>query len=427
MYILIALIVIILALVALGLFYSVFKNKINFIISGLDAGFSISDILLLYKVAEICELEQPTSLYWSMPSLNKCMAQINTQASANGEVLSPKYQQLMTKLYNYRTKVQNDTDDKKGLTSTMSLDKGQKLRIILPGKGVFASEIVENGSQMVINVPRQKNLIPITAEEWVGKVISVYLWRKGDARYVFDTTVTQSGLYIGKPSLFLKHSSNLIRTQKRKAVRANCEIYAQLFILRKNQTDYSQVETQAGYKCLIMDISESGAMIKIGGKGLENIQIKLQFTINKMLIVMAGIVRTVDYNESENISILHFECIHIEQPMRNEILSFVYNTLPENEKEILEALEQTDEDNEEIENLLSGNAAENQNGEEKKPSEAPAENIMESLSNTSSESVTSDKKNNLNSTEELPPMDGNFLSNLDSFEKIEDLGDIDEV
>ena len=427
MYILIALIVIILALVALGLFYSVFKNKINFIISGLDAGFSISDILLLYKVAEICELEQPTSLYWSMPSLNKCMAQINTQASANGEVLSPKYQQLMTKLYNYRTKVQNDTDDKKGLTSTMSLDKGQKLRIILPGKGVFASEIVENGSQMVINVPRQKNMIPITAEEWVGKVISVYLWRKGDARYVFDTTVTQSGLYIGKPSLFLKHSSNLIRTQKRKAVRANCEIYAQLFILRKNQTDYSQVETQAGYKCLIMDISESGAMIKIGGKGLENIQIKLQFTINKMLIVMAGIVRTVDYNESENISILHFECIHIEQPMRNEILSFVYNTLPENEKEILEALEQTDEDNEEIENLLSGNAAENQNGEEKKPSEAPAENIMESLSNTSSESVTSDKKNNLNSTEELPPMDGNFLSNLDSFEKIEDLGDIDEV
>ena len=427
MYILIALIVIILALVALGLFYSVFKNKINFIISGLDAGFSISDILLLYKVAEICGLEQPTSLYWSMPSLNKCMAQINTQASANGEVLSPKYQQLMTKLYNYRTKVQNDTDDKKGLTSTMSLDKGQKLRIILPGKGVFASEIVENGSQMVINVPRQKNMIPITAEEWVGKVISVYLWRKGDARYVFDTTVTQSGLYIGKPSLFLKHSSNLIRTQKRKAVRANCEIYAQLFILRKNQTDYSQVETQAGYKCLIMDISESGAMIKIGGKGLENIQIKLQFTINKMLIVMAGIVRTVDYNESENISILHFECIHIEQPMRNEILSFVYNTLPENEKEILEALEQTDEDNEEIENLLSGNAAENQNGEEKKPSEAPAENIMESLSNTSSESVTSDKKNNLNSTEELPPMDGNFLSNLDSFEKIEDLGDIDEV
>jgi len=426
-YILIAIIVIIVALVALGLFYSVFKNKINFIISGLDAGFSISDILLLYKVAEICELEQPTSLYWSMPSLNKCMAQINTQASANGEVLSPKYQQLMTKLYNYRTKVQNDTDDKKGLTSTMSLDKGQKLRIILPGKGVFASEIVENGSQMVINVPRQKNMIPITAEEWVGKVISVYLWRKGDARYVFDTTVTQSGLYIGKPSLFLKHSTNLIRTQKRKAVRANCEIYAQLFILRKNQTDYSQVETQAGYKCLIMDISESGAMIKIGGKGLENIQIKLQFTINKMLIVMAGIVRTVDYNESENISILHFECIHIEQPMRNEILSFVYNTLPENEKEILEALEQTDEDNEEIENLLSGNAAENQNGEEKKPSEAPAENIMESLSNTSSESVTSDKKNNLNSTEELPSIDGNFLSNLDSFEKIEDLGDIDEV
>lgn len=353
MYILIAIFVIIGIIILLTFLYSILKDKINFFITGFDSGFSIGDLFLLYKVAQLCDLEQPTSLFWSMPSLNRCIAQINTQASADGKKLSAQHQNLMTKLYNYRTKIQNQSDEKKGLSSTSSLDKGQVLRIIFPGKGVFASKIIENGKQIVIDVPTQKGIITVPAEEWVGKVISIYLWRKGDARYVFDTTVTQSGLYIGKSSLFLNQSNNLVRTQKRKSVRVPCEIYGQLYIIRKQISNFTEIETKSGYKCLILDISESGAMIKIGGKGVENIQIKLQFTIQKMIIVMFGIVRTVEYNEHENLSILHFECTHIEQAMKNEILSFVYNTLPENEKEILEAINQTDSDNEDLENVLS--------------------------------------------------------------------------
>lgn len=363
MYILIAIFVIIGIVILLAFLYSILKTKINFFITGLDSGFSIGDLFLLYKVAQLCDLEQPTSLFWSMPALNRCIAQINTQASADGKKLSVQHQNLMTKLYNYRTKVQNQSDEKKGLSSTSSLDKGQILRIIFPGKGVFASRIIENGNQIVIDVPTQKGIITIPAEEWVGKVISIYLWRKGDARYVFDTTVTQSGLYIGKSSLFLNQSNNLVRTQKRKSVRVPCEIYGQLYIIKKQISNFTEIETKSGYKCLILDISESGAMIKIGGKGVENIQIKLQFTIQKMIIVMFGIVRTVEYNEQENLSILHFECTHIEQAMRNEILSFVYNILPENEKEILEAINQTEADNEDLENVLSNKNDDNDSQE----------------------------------------------------------------
>lgn len=363
MYILIAIFVIIGIVILLAFLYSILKTKINFFITGLDSGFSIGDLFLLYKVAQLCDLEQPTSLFWSMPALNRCIAQINTQASADGKKLSVQHQNLMTKLYNYRTKVQNQSDEKKGLSSTSSLDKGQILRIIFPGKGVFASRIIENGNQIVIDVPTQKGIITIPAEEWVGKVISIYLWRKGDARYVFDTTVTQSGLYIGKSSLFLNQSNNLVRTQKRKSVRVPCEIYGQLYIIKKQISNFTEIETKSGYKCLILDISESGAMVKIGGKGVENIQIKLQFTIQKMIIVMFGIVRTVEYNEQENLSILHFECTHIEQAMRNEILSFVYNTLPENEKEILEAINQTEADNEDLENVLSNKNDDNDSQE----------------------------------------------------------------
>lgn len=344
MYTLVGIIIICLVLLGLGGLYSAFKSKITFFVNGADAGFSFSDLLLLWDVALVCNLDQPLTLFYSLNSLTKCMEQISNQATAMGENVDAKTEKLLSKLFDYRTKIQNESDDKKGLSTTKTLEKGQRVRILLPGHGVFASEITGNGNQLVISVPRQKDLIPITAEEWVNKVISVYLWRKGDARYVFDTQVTQAGLYIGKPSLFLRHSSDLVRTQKRKAVRAKCEIYGKLFIITKPLVDYAAIETQNGYKCLIEDISECGAQIRIGGKGAANVQIQLQFNIQNMLIVMYGIIRTVDYSEVEKQSLLHFECIHIEQGMKNEVLRYVYNLLPDTEKEVLEALSQTDDD-----------------------------------------------------------------------------------
>lgn len=388
------LIVLLVILTALGAIYSTFKQRINFFITGLDTGFSFTEISLLWKAADICGLEQPTALFYSLPALTKCMTQISNSEN------SDKNQLIMTKLFNYRTKIQNEADDKKGMTTTHSLEKGQTLRIILPGKGVFTSEIVENGNFLVINVPRQKTLIPLSGEEWVGKVISVYLWRKGDARYVFDTTVMKSGLFIGKSSLFLKHSANLTRTQKRKAVRIKCQIHAMLYIITKDKIDVNAIETQNGFRCLIEDISESGALIRIGGKGAQNVKIKLQFNIHNKLILMVGVVRTVEYNEAQNQSLLHFECTHIDTAMRNEVLKFVYNMMPENEKEVLEALEQTEAD-EQLENQNQeqkeaqeqSNSGEAKDGEEAKKTEEGAEKQNKEEKHDGGDSLADDIKN----------------------------------
>ncbi len=360
-YTLIGIIIALSILLALAGLYSVFKQRIEFYITGLDQKFSFSDLNLLWKVSQLCDLDYPKALFWSMPSLTKCMSHITSQAASNGTENDPATQSLITKLFDYRTKLQNQTDDKKGIESTMYLNREQKLRIILPGKGVFSSRILNNGKELIIAVPRQKDMIPFTAEEWVGKFVSVYLWRKGDARYVFDSTVTGHGLFVGESSISLRHSSNLIRTQKRKAVRAKCEIKANLYIITSEKIDYNAVETQNGYKCLIEDISEAGALIRIGGKGASNVQIKLQFNIQNMLIVMFGVVRTVEYNEASNQSLLHFECIHLDPTMKNEVLSYVYNMLPEREKEVYDALKLTDTDEVEAgdENLENAEAGQN--------------------------------------------------------------------
>ena len=344
MYSFIGMIIVIVFFLTIGAIYTAFKPRITFYISGLDAGFSINDIQTLWKASSLSGLEDPNTLFYSMNSLTRCMERISNSTLVVSPQERPRYQALLAKLFDYRTKIQNESDSKKGLQSTLSLDNGQKLRIILPGRGVFTSEILNNGKQIVITLPKKKDIIEVPANEWVNKSLSVYLWRKGDARYVFDTTVTQSGLFLGQPALFINHSNNLVRTQKRKAVRAKCSIYAQLYIVKEKVSDYNAVETRDGYKCLIEDISESGALIRVGGKGLSYVQIKLQFNIQSLLIVMFGTIKHSQFNEEKNESLLHFECTHIESAMKNEVLSFVYNMLPEPEKEVMQALDLTDED-----------------------------------------------------------------------------------
>lgn len=344
MYSFLGVIIVIVFFLVLGAIYTAFKKPITFYISGLDSGFSLSDIQTLWNAAALSGIEDPNSLFYSLSSLTKCMERISNSSTTASAEEKPRYQALLAKLFDYRTKIQNESDSKKGLQTTLSLDKGQKLRIILPGKGVFTSEILNNGKQLVISIPKKNDIIEIQSHEWVDKSLSVYLWRKGDARYVFDTAVTQAGVFLGQSALFINHSNNLVRTQKRKAVRAKCSIYGQLFIIKAKINDYHAVETHDGYKCLIEDISESGALIRIGGKGIPNVQIKLQFNIQNMLIVMFGSIKNSEFNAEKNESLLHFECTHIESAMRNEVLGFVYNMLPEPEKEVMEALSLTDED-----------------------------------------------------------------------------------
>lgn len=343
-YILAALIISAVIIAGLVKLYLLFKEKINFFLRGFDEGFHIADLSTLWKVSQLCNLEEPVSLFYSMPSLSKCISHIKTQSEAAGVLNAAKFQKLLTKLYEFRNKIEKNEDKKRGLESTQSLSNHQKLRIILPGKGVFSSEIVNNGRELTISLPTQKGQITVDGKSWVGQTVNVYLWRTGDARYVFDTTVTHEGLFIGKPSLFLKHTTNLIRTQKRNAIRSKCHIFAELYILKEKAIDYNLIETKPGYKCLLEDISEKGALIRIGGKGVPNIQIRLQFQVNNRLVVMFGIVRTVEFNADLNQSRLHFECVHIEPAMKNQILSYVYNIMSASEKEIYDAMALTDTD-----------------------------------------------------------------------------------
>ena len=59
---------------------------------------------------------------------------------------------------------------------------------------------------------------------------------------------------------------------------------------------------------------------------------------------MYGIVRAVEYNATTNQSRLHFECVTLPPKMKTDILNFVYNVIPQEEKDAYDAIAQAEED-----------------------------------------------------------------------------------
>ena len=333
------------------------KDKIDFYLTGIDDGFKISEIHLLYKVAVESELEEPKALFISVPALNRSIASILKNAKIRRTENTPMVQNFLTKLYRYRTKVELDPKNSNSLKSTRGLKPGQKIKVLLKGTGVFSSSVINSGRELVIALPRLKNMIPFSGKDWIGKKVSIYLQRTGDAGYVFDTEVHNSVQYASRNALYVGHTDNIMRFQKRKSVRTTCNLKAMLYLPSIEMATHIEPESFPGLRCLIEDISEEGALIRIGGIGRKDIAVKLQFELGIRLIVMYGIVKGIEYNQELNQSRMHFSCMEISPESKNAILSYVYNVMPKEEREEIEAISQTVEESKEEEAAIVEAAA----------------------------------------------------------------------
>jgi c-di-GMP-binding flagellar brake protein YcgR len=322
------------------------REYIHFFSVGLDSGFKPSHIFLLGKIGRESGIEDLTSLYWSVKTLDQCTAEIVRRSRQTGTANSSETQELLSRLYKYRTRLELDNSKKKrGLSSTRDIATGQRVRILLRGTGVFSSRIIKNNPRNIaLEFPAGANTVSPSSINWSDRALSVYFWRQDDAGYVFDTVTVPDPASAGKAVIHIAHSNNLIRSQKRKSVRAHCSIYAQMYLVKPGNPLDNTLEPEPGMKCLLEDLSQDGAMIVIGGKAVKNMQIKLQFMIHDVLIVMAGIIRGVEFNKDTNQSRIHFECGELNARMKNAILTFVYNVLPEEKKEELDAIRLMEED-----------------------------------------------------------------------------------
>ena len=309
------------------------SNWIQFFAKGKDAGFSFKEIEMLRKLAVKSNLEDPSSLFFSQNQLDLCLRAFVKTLHVSGGISDQENQDFLSKLYDYRKKIEMDKPRiKNGISSSRQIGDGQSLRILVPGTGVFKSQAIKNTTNYLAISRPATNKLPGTFS-WTGMKISVYFWREEDAGYVFDTDVLDEVFSKGIACLKILHTDSLFRTQKRKSIRLKMHKPAFLYLL-SNEEDATRVESRPGLKCFVEDLSDSGCAITIGGKAQAGLRVKIQFGLGNTTICMSGTVRSIEFKEDINRSILHIEADPLPIDIRNSIMGEVFGMLPEEEEDL---------------------------------------------------------------------------------------------
>ncbi|MCL2381192.1 MAG: PilZ domain-containing protein [Treponema sp.] len=306
---------------------------VQFYAKGKDSGFSFREIELLRQLAVKSKLEEPSSLFWSQTQLDQGIRSLVKSMQFSGEINDQANQSFLSKLYDFRKKIEMEKPRiKNGISNSRQIGDGQALRILVPGTGVFKSQVIKNTNNY-LTISRPTNSKITQSFSWQGVKVSVYFWRTDDAGYVFDSEVHDEGFSKGLASLKLAHSEALFRTQKRKSIRMKLHKPAFLYPLASDE-EAGKIEANPGLKCFLEDLSDTGCAITIGGMAWPNMRLKVQFALGNTPITMSGTVRSAEFKEDLNRSTLHVEADPLPIEIRNKILGEVFGTLPEEEEEL---------------------------------------------------------------------------------------------
>ena len=302
---------------------------IQFYTKGKESGFNFKELNLLRRVAVENHLANPTSLFWSIKQLDRSIRGVVTRLRAEGREGDETSFQFVSKLYDFRKKVEFSLPRHRlGLKSTRKLSTSQRITVTLPGIGTYHAQIVENLRRyMAISYPEGPSLPDDFT--WKSHKINVYFWRVDDAGYVFESRVLEDFRDQDYPILHITHSDSMIRSQKRRSIRIDINRPARLYPLQGTGAANDVIEESPGLRGRLMDISEDGCAVLVGGRAKVGMVLKVQFSLTDEPLAMPGIVKGVNFNEKKNQSLLHLQALPIRLSTKNKILSYVYNIFGE--------------------------------------------------------------------------------------------------
>lgn len=317
-----------------------FLDLFRFFTEGKDKGFLFSNLILLWRTANYVGLEDKSRLFWSVAALDECIRFIARQVENEfNPADSQKMQVLLNKLYDYRTKIElEEVQKKRRLESTHEIYVGQICIIFVPRETTVYGKLMANTKEYLVFALFDASASRAEKVDWQNKSVRVYFWKQKDAGYVFSSESIKAKQIEDRTEIYIKHSKKMVRTQKRKSVRASCDLDGLIFPLHTSDPYNSLYEKEGGVKTNVKDISEDGAMFFVRGKAAKGIRMKLQFTLKNTKIVMCGKIVRFIYDELSNRSRVHFKCEFLDQKMKNVILSYIYNIATDDNNEFITSI-----------------------------------------------------------------------------------------
>ena len=308
-------------------------NWIQFFSKGKEAGFSIRELEQIRRLVTNCNIDDPVSIFTSQKNLETCIRSVVNAVRMSGNSEDPEIQDFLSRLFDYCKQLGMKNSEKMStITTSRQISEGQLLKVLVPDTGVFKSEVIKNtGNYITISRPTNQKMT--SHMQWEGLRISIYFWREDDAGYVFDTEVTDEVFSKGISSLKIEHNDSLFRTQKRTSLRIKLNKAA--FVYLVNDTDPYKMEKAPGLRCMMEDVSDKGCAFRVTGAAPVGQRLKVQFSLDRVPICIPGTIRSVDYNQGSNISIIHMEADNLPTTTRNHILCEVFGMLPDEDEDEL--------------------------------------------------------------------------------------------
>ncbi|MDR2795582.1 MAG: PilZ domain-containing protein, partial [Spirochaetaceae bacterium] len=209
-------ITIILAGAAAFAFLVIKKNKglnriswVQFYARGKEAGFSNANIKLLKELARHSGMAHPAALFWSQVQMDGCIKKFIHDIKQKKTEFLPANQEFLAKLYDFRKKMELDRPIyKNGIASSRYIEELQTVQVVVTGAGVFKSKFISNKPAFISIERPDSSVLPLNFD-WKQKTLLVYVWRKNDAGYCFETKVINEIFANDPPILTLSHSDKL--------------------------------------------------------------------------------------------------------------------------------------------------------------------------------------------------------------------------
>jgi c-di-GMP-binding flagellar brake protein YcgR len=322
-----------------------FFARLQFYSKGKDSGFTGAEVKILHELARRTHVKHAGSLFWSRVQLDACIRALVAELRGKAEWKNDETQIFLAKIFELRKKLEIERpQNKAGLQSTRDIEKLQPLHVVISGAGVFTSKVLEN-TRACLHLQRPIGSALPASFVWEGKSVVVYFCRKEDAYYTFDSQILGERLSENDGNtLSLTHAQALQRIQYRNSLRVDASRPAFLYP-RGEMGNHEQPTVVSRIKCLLQNLSDTGCAVAVGGTAHEGLPLVVQFTLAGQPVSVSGVIRSVQYDQAKNISLLRIQYDLVPRDVKNLIMCVVLGALHD-EPDIVTIQSDSDEEDE---------------------------------------------------------------------------------
>ncbi len=283
-------------------------------------GFSKKEIDLLFDYVDHIPISSPVTLVQSQHAfesyLNRVMNLIENDSFYQTNVEKEHAKNIVYKMMG---KIPNLFKNIKKEVNTKDIKEGKKVRIFIKTLGYFYTEVlINNQDGLVLSKPDN---ILIKTEK---KPITIFFFKDNDAGYSVDTYIEKEVVETHIKGIYISHSSNALRYQKRKYVRKKAKFYCNF--------SFATMEMINGYKKYVADnqeydgntyeISAGGLSLRTKIKSRARKIVKLQIYMGRESV--NSICRIIRVEKTDDEYMYHLKFIKMKIRDQNRVYNFVY-------------------------------------------------------------------------------------------------------